>query len=163
MADIRIVWDADAFSGDWLLAGSTLDTTRELVTAVVVALLTWRTAEDDDPLPAEDGDRKGWWGDHEAAEIHDGWPIGARLWLLAREKQTQTTRVRAEAYVREAMQPFVEKGIASRVDVAVDWFAHERLGAEITLYRGADGSIAVRFESLWDALLGRERAQTIRP
>ncbi len=149
MADIRVVWDADAFSGDWLLSGGALDTTRELVTAVAVALFTWRTAEDDDPLPAGDGDRKGWWGDHEAVEIHGGWPIGSRLWLLVREKQTEDTRARAEAYIREALDPFVTIGLCQRVDVAVDWFAHERLGAEIVLTRGPADSIAVRFESLW--------------
>ena len=37
-----------------------------------------------------------------------------------------------------------------RYDLAVDWFAHERLGAEITFYRGPRESIAVRFETLWD-------------
>jgi phage gp46-like protein len=152
MADIRVVWDAQAFSGDWLLAGAGLDTTYELVTAVAVALFTWRTAEADDALPAGDGDRKGWWGDHESAEIHGGWPIGSRLWLLAREKQTESTRARAEAYIREALDPFVGLGLCERIDVAVDWFAQERLGAEIVLTRGPADRIAVRFASLWDEI-----------
>ncbi len=154
MADIRVVWDAEAFAGDWQLSGSSLDTTRELVTAVAVALFTWRTALPDDPLPAEQTDRKGWWGDHEAAEVHEGWPIGSRLWLLVREKQTEQTRFRAEAYIREALDPLVTLGLCEGIEVAVDWFAHERLGAEIVLTRGHEGSIAVRFESLWNELLG---------
>ncbi|MGE3064103.1 MAG: phage GP46 family protein [Hyphomicrobiaceae bacterium] len=152
MADIRVAWDAEAFAGDWLLAGVGLDTTRELVTAVAVALFTWATAEADDPLPAGDGDRKGWWGDHEAAEIHGGWRIGSRLWLLVREKQTESTRARAEAYIREALEPFVDIGLCERVDVAVDWFAPERLGAEIVMTRGPNDRIAVRFERLWDEI-----------
>jgi len=152
MADIRVAWDASAFSGDWLLSGAALDTTRELVTAVAVALFTWASAEADDALPAGDGDRKGWWGDHEALELHGGWPIGSRLWLLVREKQTEATRVRAEAYIREALEPFAAIGLCERVDVAVDWFAPERLGAEIVLTRGPNDRIAVRFERLWDEI-----------
>jgi len=150
MADIRVVWDAERMLGDWLLVGRMLDTRMELVTAVAVALFTHRTAEDDDPLPHFASDRRGWWGDLDAEELFDGWPIGSRLWLLSREKQTEETRARAEEYIREALDPFVEKRICERYDLAVDWFAHERLGAEITFYRGPKESIAVRFETLWN-------------
>ena len=153
MADIRIVWDPERMLGDWLRVGSGLDTSRELVTAVAVALFTHRTAEDDDPLPHFASDRRGWWGDHEAREIHGGWPIGSRLWLLSREKQTEETRARAEEYIREALDPFVTHRICERYDLVVDWFAHERLGAEITLYRGPRESVAVRFETLWNEVL----------
>jgi len=153
MADIRVVWDADMMSGDWLISGRTLDSTHELVTAVAVALFTHRTAEDDDPLPHFASDRRGWWGDHEAREIYDGWPIGSRLWLLSREKQTEETRARAEEYIREALDPFVTHRICERYDLTVAWFAHERLGAEIVFYRGPKESIAVRFEKLWDEVI----------
>jgi phage gp46-like protein len=152
MTDIRIAWTADELRADWLLAGNTLDTSRALATAVVVALMTHRTAEADDPLPHFASDRRGWWADHEAGEVWNGWPIGSRLWLLSREKQTQETRNRAEAYIREALDPFVERRIVSRYDLDVAWFAHERLGAVVTLYRGPRESIAVRFETLWDTL-----------
>lgn len=154
MADIRITWSPDLMSGDWALAADGLDSTRALVTAVIVALFTWRTADRDDALPGgpDDTDRKGWWADYEAREIHDGWPIGSRLWLLVREKQTDETRNRAEAYLREALDPFVALGVVDRYDCLVDYFAPGRLGAEITLYRGPEGSIAVRFESLWEGL-----------
>lgn len=153
MADIRVVWDPERMLGDWLVAGRMLDASRELVTAVAVALFTHRTAEDDDPLPHFASDRRGWWGDHDAGELYAGWPIGSRLWLLSREKQTDETRARAEEYIREALDPFVERRICERYEVIVDWFAHERLGAEITFYRGPRESIAVRFETLWDEII----------
>jgi phage gp46-like protein len=152
MADIRVVWDPERMLGDWIVRGNTLDTAQELVTAVAVALFTHRTAEDDDPLPHFASDRRGWWGDAEAGEIHQGWPIGSRLWLLSREKQTDETRARAEAYIREALDHFIAGRIVADYDLAVDWFAPERLGAEITLYRGSGDSIAVRFETLWAEL-----------
>jgi phage gp46-like protein len=153
MADIRVVWDPETMLGTWLLSGNTLDTSMELVTAVAVALFTHRTAEDDDPLPNYASDRRGWWADHEADELYGGWPIGSRLWLLSREKQTEDTRNRAEEYIREALDPFVERRIVDSYDLTVDWFAFERLGAEITLYRGQKESIAVRFETLWNEIL----------
>jgi len=153
MADIRVVWDPDRMLGDWLVKGRTLDTSMELVNAVAVALFTHRTAEDDDELPHFASDRRGWWADSEAQEIWGGWPIGSRLWLLSREKQTEETRARAEAYIREALDPFVENRIVAAYDLTVDWFEFERLGAEITLYRGAGNAVAVRFEKLWNEVL----------
>lgn len=150
MADIRIVWSPDLMTGDWAIASGGLDTTREIVTAIAVALFSWRLAYKDDPLPNTSTDRKGWWGDHEAAELHGGWLIGSRLWLLVREKQTEATRARAETYIREAIDPLVRLGLFESYSLTVDWFAHQKLGAELTLHRGPEGSIAVRFESLWD-------------
>lgn len=153
MAEIRVVWNPGLMSGDWVLSGRTLDPTMALVTAVAVALFTHRTAEDDDELPEFASDRRGWWADADAAEIREGWPIGSRLWLLSREKQTEATRVRAEAYIREAMEPFVERGIVASYGLTVEWFGFERLGAELTLYRGPRESIAVRFETLWNEVI----------
>jgi len=153
MADVRVVWDAQALAGDWLLTGRLLDTSREIVTAVAVSLFTHRTAEADDPLPHFAADRRGWWGDLDAAEIRGGTPIGSRLWLLSREKQTEQTRLRADEYIREALAWMTETGLAESVDVSVAWFASERLGAEITIMRGPAGSVAVRFEKLWDEVI----------
>lgn len=152
MADIRVVWNPERLLGEWLVTGRTLDTTQELVTAVAVALFTHRTAEDDDPLPHFASDRRGWWADAEADELYQGWPIGSRLWLLSREKQTNETRVRADAYIREAMDHFVDARVIAAYDLVVEWFASERLGAELTLYRGTGQSIAVRFETLWNEI-----------
>lgn len=151
MADIRVVWNPDLMAGDDTLAPPDLDGTHELVTAVAIALFTHRTADPDDELPDELGSsRRGWWADYEANELYPGaTPIGSRLWLLSREKQLPETRNRAEDYIREAIQPFVDIGLVAGFDLTVDWFAPERLGAEITFYRGND-KIAVRFEKLWD-------------
>lgn len=155
MADIRVVWNAEAMTGDWLLSPPDLDGSSELVTAVAISLFTHRTAGEDDTmagLPV--GNRRGWWADHEAAALYAGaTPIGSRLWLLSREKQTEETRLRAEDYIREALAWMLDVRIADRVDVVCAWFAPERLGAEITIYRGAGDSLAVRFETLWDEIV----------
>ena len=153
MTDIRVTWDADALSGDWLLdAAGDLDGTQDLVSAIAVSLFTHRTADDDDVLPAGGTDRRGWWGDHEAGPIHGGTPVGSRLWLLHREKHVEETRRRAEVYVGEALDWVVAERLAERVEVTVAWFGVGRLGAEIVLHRGPAGSLAVRFESLWQEI-----------
>lgn len=156
MADIRIVWSPDLMAGDWLLAPPSLDGSRELATAVAIALFTHRTAEDDDVLPDATAEnpspsRRGWWADYESEIVRGGWPIGSRLWLISREKQIEDTRQRAETYIRESIDPLIDIGLASSYTLTVDWFAFERLGAEIVLERGPD-RIAVRFEQLWQNL-----------
>lgn len=158
MADIRTIWSPDDLAGDWLLRGSVLDMDNELVTAVAISLFTHRTADDGDRLPNGEtagstvGQRRGWWADHEADLLYGATPIGSRLWLLSREKQTEETRARAEEYIREALAWITQVQLATHVEIVVDWFAHERLGAEITIYRGQADSIAVRFERLWDGI-----------
>src|SRR4051812_38311807 len=91
--DIRLVQNT-LFPGqgvvqiDWnLLGDGTLDSTQALATAIIVALGTDGLADTSDLLPDPDStDRRGWWGDYQAQEIWDGWPIGSRLWLLQRDK-----------------------------------------------------------------------------
>ena len=153
MADIRVTWDPIAMSGDWALgADGDLDGTRELVSAVAVSLFTDRLAEPEDVLWDGTTDRRGWWGDMDAADLYGGTPIGSRLWLLHREKQTEDTRQRAEDYIREALAWLIDNQIAVSVDMTVAWFAVGRLGADVVVVRGPRDSVAVRFERLWDEL-----------
>lgn len=158
MADIRVTWDPALLEGDDVLDGSDLDGTNELVTAVAISLFTHRTAEADDILPNADqsdaqSSRRGWWADYQAAELYPGaTPIGSRLWLLSREKQTEDTRNRAEDYIREALAWMIDVRLATQIDLDVAWFARGRLGALITIYRGSAKSIAVQFDQLWEAL-----------
>jgi phage gp46-like protein len=162
MTDIRIVpiSQPEAITLDWLLtpAGS-LDTDQELATAVIVALGTDRLADASDALPDPDStDRRGWWGDLDAGLLWDGWPIGCRLWLLAREKITGaaarqgSTLARAEAYAREALQPFVDRKIASRVTVVATRTRDERIDITATLFRGSLPAVQLRFADLWDGI-----------
>lgn len=160
MADIRTIWNPDDLVGDWLLAGNVLDSENELVTAVAISLFTHRTAEDGDRLPNGEtaantvGQRRGWWADHEGDLLYGATPIGSRLWLLSREKQTEETRARAEEYIREALVWITQARLATAIDIVVEWFAPERLGALITIYRGQADAIAIRFERLWDGVRG---------
>lgn len=129
-----------------------------LATAVIVALASDRRATDDDDLPdpMADTDRRGWWGDLQAEEIWGGWPVGSRLWLLAREKITASAArkgalvARIEQYIYEALEPFITRGICSRVEVTAERYGTHEVGATIVLYRGPKPSISLQFQSLWD-------------
>jgi phage gp46-like protein len=162
MSDIRLVQRVEfpyqtEVSVDWLLRDDgTLDDTQALATAVIVALGTDRLAAVDDILPDPDStDRRGWWGDLDAQEVWDGWPIGCRLWLLKRDKitgseaQQGSTLVRVEQYIREAIYPFIERRIGSRMDVRAVRVGRERIDALIRIYRGPETEIQLRYQILW--------------
>lgn len=162
MADIRIVQVA-SLSGvtmDWLMTpAGQLDETDELATAMIVALCSDARAHETDILPDLDSDdRRGWWGDFQAAQVWNGWPIGSRLWLLSRAKiadsnaQEGATVARAEQYTRDALQPFIVKRVASRVDVKAERVGTERIDVSVVMYRGPLPAVSLQFQFMWDGV-----------
>lgn len=167
MVDIRLVqsnlWPQYDVRSDWrLLDDGTLDERQALATAVIVALGTDALAERDDILPDPDSsDRAGWWGDLDP-DIWDSWPIGSRLWLLRREAihdpgyQRGATVTRIDRYIREALQPFVDRRIASTFDVDVQRVGVERIEAKVVIYRGPTLAVELRYEVLWQAMIAEQ-------
>ena len=134
-----------------------LDETDALADAVLVALNTDAQADVNEKLPdPRSDDRRGWWGDLDATRIWNGWPIGSKLWLLRRAKIVDqnasegSTMVRCEAYIREALQGFIDNQICSRIDVQVYQDSIQQLSAQVTLYRGPLTAIQLQFKPLWD-------------
>ena len=120
---------------------------RQLQTLVLGLLLTDRWAEAGDRLPDADaprpsGDRRGWWGD--ALAETPGYRLGARLWLLARERADEPTRRRAIAYVEQALQPLLDQGLATAIEVDAAWAegAGGRLDLRIVVRAPQDGPAA---------------------
>lgn len=158
MSGTTIITDP-AMTEDWLMAPVDDSGDGELADAVCVALGTDRLADPSDVLPdPNESDRRGWWGDLDAALLFDGWPIGCRLWLLAREKITGpaarqgATLGRIEAYIREALQPFIDRRIASRLQVTVTRVDREAIEADIKLYRGPALLVDLRYSRLWSRI-----------
>lgn len=152
------VLSGEAVSLDLLLMDNgLLDDTQVFATAVIMAFGTWRRAEPEDELPDPDrsDDRKGWWGDTRAAEIWDGWPIGWRGWLLRRAKITGPEAkigpilARIEQYALEAMQPFVDRGMASNVVARAFRTGDMRIDLRVVIYRGDLPAIELRYQELW--------------
>lgn len=160
MTDIRLVQNKGPLSVslDWSLkVDGTLDETQELATAVILALGTDSLAAADDTLPGlDDDDRRGWWGDSDAAEIWGGWPIGSRLWLLTRSKITDATVPLVELYVYEALRPFVDRRIASRVVVEAERSTvdRNRIDCIVIVYRGPLPAVELRYQILWNEITG---------
>jgi phage gp46-like protein len=165
MPDIRLIQNTEfpkySVTLDWLLlADGTLDNTQALATAIMVALGTDRLAEPGDVLPdPDDTDRRGWWGDLDAEEIWDGWPVGSRLWLLQRDKitgpgaQRGPTTVRVEHYIYEAIQPFLDRRIGSKLYVEATRHGDSRIDALVRIYRGPELEIELRYAILWDDVI----------
>lgn len=170
MVDIRLVqsnlWPQyDVQSDASLLDDGTLDERQALATAVVVALGTDALADRDDILPDPDSsDRGGWWGDLDP-DIWDSWPIGSRLWLLKREAihdpgySRGATVTRVDRYIREALQPFLDRRIASTLRVNVERVGRERIEAHVIMYRGPQIAVDLRFQVLWAQLLEYEEGE----
>ncbi len=133
-----------------------IDETHELETAALVALGTDKLADINEVLPDPDSeDRRGWWGDMDAEELWDGWPVGTRSWLLTRAKISDAlsaegaTLERARFYTEEALRPFIEHGIASHVTVTAARTEIDRIEVLATLHRGPLADIQLRFQPLW--------------
>jgi phage gp46-like protein len=163
MPDIRIVQAVSLLGGVKLgwgrAAQGPIDETQALATAVIIALGTDRLAQPDDTLPTLNStDRRGWWGDLDSQTIWNGWPVGSRLWEMSRDKITDarakqgSTLAKAERFIREAIQPFVDQRIASAMDVKVTRTGEDRISAVVTLFRASRPAVALEFADLWTEL-----------
>lgn len=164
MSDIRYLQQLDfpayAVSLNWLQDDMNLLADGfALQSAVIIALGTDALApvSEDLPDPAST-DRRGWWGDMDAEELWGGWPVGCLLWLLHRAKivgataSQGSTVSRVDGWTRDAMRPFVDNKIASRIDVEALRTDIDRIDVGVTIYRGPDPAIELRYSDLWEEL-----------
>lgn len=147
MSDISVIWDVDNSRGDWQFIAPALVTGNDLQSAVLVSLFTDRQANQDDLIPDGTGDPRGWWGD-----IGEGKPIGSRLWLLDRSKQTQEVLNNARDYIVEALQWLVDDGVVASIDVQTEWTRDTFLGAQIILYQPTGPQIPLTYAWAWNQL-----------
>ncbi len=161
MTDVRLRETITLDEGptlDWFIRETNiLDEREELASSVRVALGTDALARKDEILPDPDStDRRGWWGDMDAAEIWGGWPIGTKNWLLTRAKITDavssegSTVGRAERYTLDALQPFVDNKIASSISVSAERTDVQTIEVHATIFRGPESEIDLRFQVLWE-------------
>lgn len=145
---------------DWALAGPEesdnsggLRAKAALETAVLIQLFTDRHAEEDQTLPDESGDRRGWWGDSvDLQEDLGERDIGSYLWLLERSTLSDETARQAEIYALEALEPLIEQGVVARSEVvATAQPADGFLGLEVRLFSDDDQlSFDRKFDLIWD-------------
>lgn len=145
MSDTMIVWDPAKGTGDWTLEGGALAAGSDLRSAVLISLFTDRTAGPDDEIPDRSGDPRGWWGD-----VGQAVPIGSRLWLLERAKQTTETLATARDYISEALQWLIDDKVVGAFDIYVEWTRPGVLGAQVTAFRPDGGKEAMQFSWIWN-------------
>jgi phage gp46-like protein len=143
MPDIATIWDIDAGQGDWLVDGPDLARNDDLQTAVLISLFTDRRAAPDDVIPDGSENPRGWWGDSGRTR-----PLGSKLWLLDRAKQTEETRLRAKDYVEDALAWLIEDGIAASIIVEAEWQRAKFLGVRIVLFEPTGTQLRV-FNYQW--------------
>ncbi len=141
--DLALTFNPEIGMLDLSLAGADLLAEDTLSTAVMLSLLSDRTAQ---PQEVEAGeDRRGWWADAFAGAEGDA--FGSRLWLLGRSKQLPATVERARAYIREALQWMVDDGMVDAIDVAAFVPRQGWLFADVVLH--LDGT-SRRFRYEWN-------------
>lgn len=147
MPDISTIWQPAEARGDWALAGPDFASGQDLATAVLISIFTDRRADPDDVIPDGSGDPRGWWGDAGRAR-----PLGSKLWLLERAKQTEEIRLRAEDYIRDALAWLVEDGIAASVTVIATWERGALLGVRVLVVEPAGGEQTFNYQWAWKAV-----------
>lgn len=164
MGDVALAWGSGF--ADLAIVDDDIASDEGLRTAALLSLFTDRRAEADDPLPGEDGDRRGWWAD-EFATV-EGDRIGSRLWLLDREPLRGDIVRRAKELADEAVAWFVEDKVCSAVDVVVTAgpvVPGGPLGLiyDITFHRFVGDPIAFRFAPAWDAEMAADGGADLLP
>ncbi len=144
MSDIATVWSVERAAGDWLLSGGDLAAGDDLATAVLISLFTDRVAGPDDAIPDGSDDPRGWWGD-----VGRELPIGSKIWLRARSKQTQATLDLVRDDAIEALDWLIRDGVAGSVDVQAEWLAPRLLALTVTVFRKGLLPRTYRYDWAW--------------
>jgi phage gp46-like protein len=171
LPDIRLIAQQtpDIVTLDWLQTPTgLLSETNELITAVTIALCSDALAAPSDALPdPKSTDRRGWWGDLDAAQIWGGWPIGSKLWLLQRSSivgpgtRGGATIQNIQTYIAQCLNPFVQARIFSSFTIACTQVGPYRIDASVVIYRGPLASIALVYQFVWNELFLPSPAPTV--
>jgi len=141
--DIKFIYDTVG-PADISLNGATLLRDPGFETAVLISIFSDRRADVDDPLPTEDGERRGWWGDALATAR-----IGSRLWLLDRSNINPTTIAQGEQYVEESLGWMLADGSAKTIKCTGSRGARaDEIIFEVTI-TGPAGSVFFKFFYNW--------------
>lgn len=138
--DLALTYDPKLQAFDLALSGTDLAADDTLVSAVLVSLLCDRLAATYEVKPGED--RRGWWAD---AYADNQYQTGSRLWLLEREKQLPGVVLRCKQYCEEALQWFIEDGLARAITVTV-FVPRSGWLAALIKFEINDGARTLRFE-----------------
>lgn len=148
MADIRLAYNPEIMEYDIFIVNEDIETGDDIETAIIISLFTWRRANPDDKLDPGQS-RFGWFGDKIGG--NDKFPLGSRLYLLARKTITPQTMREAEEFASEALKWMVEDKVVSSISCTAERVSNERVDLKITYTR--DGTTKEkRFNDLWQQI-----------
>jgi phage gp46-like protein len=142
--DITTIWNAAGTSGDWAQAGADLQSGGDLATAVLISLGTDRQAGPADIIPDGTSDPRGWVGDLGADK-----PIGSKLWLRTRAKQTAQTLQLVHDDIVEALQWLIDDKVVASIEVAPEWVKPRQLSVRLALHRTGDQPLLLQYAWAW--------------
>jgi len=150
--DIAILWDSTAQAGDLRYKDGDLVAEPGLTTAVLLSLFCDARANDDSGITNPD-EKRGWWGDL-LDPVQSVAGLGSNLWLLGREKVTQSVMNLVEQYILDALQWMLDDGVVQKLDVTVERQGSVEtpvLAAAIKLSFADGETQVIKFKDLWAA------------
>jgi phage gp46-like protein len=140
-----------------VLATYSVELEDTLQTAIILSLFSDRRATEDDKLPLNETDRRGWVGDEFTSSDFDSRPDpwGSRLWLCYYGKAGPDVLETARFAVQEALDWLVRDGIASRVKVVAQWVGerNDRLAVRPSIYK--PDQVRPVYDVLWGTSIQR--------
>lgn len=164
MTDIVLAFDADTLSADLRLFGGDLETSSTLETAVLLSLFSDARAEASDELPAGETWRRGW-ALETVGDAASGSRFGSKLWLGARRKKTEETRLWVLETAQAALAWMTEDGVAKSVTLSAEWitgqegFGFMKLTVEIAKPDTTTETFV--YQWAWDAQAARSHANAV--
>ncbi len=150
--DIAMTFVRGTLEADVAFDKGDLKTDKDLETAITISLFSDRRARSDDPLEPNES-RRGWWGDT-FAEI-DKDQFGSRLWLLRREKITDSVLERARQYAEESVRWLIEDKVAEYVIVTTEVVGKRAdgiLGIRVEVKRPQKQAESFKFDYAWEQI-----------
>ncbi|ECF0258980.1 phage GP46 family protein [Salmonella enterica subsp. enterica serovar Agbeni] len=145
---IKLTWFNDLSHADLTITHDGLSVDEGLVTLVLICLFTDIRADDDDELPDGSADRRGWPGD-----TYSDYPWGSKLWLLWREKLTESVRQRIEDYSRESLKPLIKENYARTTTVTATIVPYDRINLVVVLTRPDAADMTIEISKRWENTL----------
>ncbi|EGP0949012.1 hypothetical protein ITQ64_001425 [Salmonella enterica subsp. enterica serovar Java] len=143
---IGLSWQNLLSCGDITIQHDGLSLDDGLVTLVLICLFTDSRADADDEIPDGSGDPRGWPGD-----TFSNSPWGSKLWLLGREKLTESVRLRVEDYARLSLQPLLRAGYIRTADITATIVATDRINFAVALTRPDKSLLTIQLSRRWEA------------
>lgn len=136
---IRVQWDNTEARGDIVRNGGPIDTSDDLMSAVVLSLFT-NAPRGGDLLPGQT--RGGWWGDRYSENPNDIW--GSRIWQ--RGKKDNNTELLLTQDIQDALAWMTQAGITRSISVEIEDLDEHRFSFCVNIEK-LDGT---RWEKFWE-------------